>query len=70
MKELKWLNAYQIITKETILFIHKIIFDSQPKSMTQLFTFSLMNSQNHRYVRKSIVIDPFPTRKGRKSLVY
>ena len=25
IKELNWLNAYQIITKETIIFIHKII---------------------------------------------
>ena len=70
MKELKWLNAYQIITKETILFIHKIIYENQPKSMTKFFTFSLTNSQNHRYARKSIVIDQLPSKKGNKSLIY
>ena len=70
MKELNWLNAYQIITKETIIFIHKIIYNNQPKAMTQFFTFSLTNSQNHRYCRKSIVTENIPSSKGKKSLIF
>ena len=41
MSELKWITAYQIITKETVLFIHKVIHDNQPKAITNLLTFSL-----------------------------
>ena len=70
MKELKWINPYQIITKETLLFILKIIFENQPKAMTQFFTFSLVNSQNHRFCRKSIIADKIPSNKGKKSLTF
>ena len=70
MKELNWLNAYQIVTKETIIFIHKIIYDNQPKAMTQFFTFSLTNSQNHRFCRKSIVTENISSSKGKKSLIF
>ena len=28
MNELKWLNAYQIVIKESLLFIHKIIYNN------------------------------------------
>ena len=66
MNELKWLNAYQIVTKETLLFIHKIIYNNQPKAMTQFFTFSLSKSQNHRSCRKSIVKENIPSTKGKK----
>ena len=70
MKELNWLNAYQIVTKETIIFIHKIIYDNKPKAMTQFFTFSLINSHNHRFCRKSIVTEKIPSNKGKKSLIF
>ena len=70
MNELKWLNAYQIVIKESLLFIHKILYNNQPKAMTELFTFSLSNSQNLRSCRKSIVKENIPSTKGKKALIF
>ena len=38
--------------------------------MTQFFIFSLSNSQNHRFCRKSIVTEKIPSIKGKKSLIF
>ena len=39
MCELKWMTIYQIIMMERIDLIHKAIFENQPKSIYNLFTF-------------------------------
>ena len=70
MSDLKWLTAYQLITKETIMFIHKIIYDNQPKSITNLITFSLSKSQNHRSSRKSLIAEDHKSKRVRKSIIY
>ena len=55
MGKLNWLTAYQLITKETVLFTNKIVFNNQPQSITNLITFSLYHSQNVRSIRKPII---------------
>ena len=70
MDKLNWLTAYQIIIKESVLFIHKVVFNNQPKAITDLITFSLNNSQNIRQVRKPIVIEDHKSLKAKKSIIY
>ena len=70
MSKLKWLTAYQVIMKESVLFIHKVIFNNQPKSTWDLITFWLNSSQNYRSSRKPIVIDDHHSKKVKKSLIY
>ena len=70
MNHIKWITAYQIITKETVLFIHKVIYDNQLKAITQLFKFSLSNSQNHRVSRKYLVVEDHNSKCIKKSLIY
>ena len=55
MKALKWNTVYHMIIMESILFIHKCVFENSPKSITQLLTFSLRRPQNSRNTRKPLV---------------
>ena len=63
MNELNWLPIYQIITKETILFYHKVIFENQPPAITKYISYSLANSQNCRQSRKPLIKDSHRSKK-------
>ena len=63
MNELSWLPIYQMVTKETILFFHKVVFDNQPPAITKYISFSLSNSQNCRQSRKSLIIQNHKSKK-------
>merc|ERR1712101_29806 len=69
MGKLNWLTAYQLITKETVLSIHKIIFNNQPQSITNLITFSLCRSQNVCSVHKPIIKEEHNPSKAKKSII-
>ena len=70
MNELKWLTAYQMIAKEAILFIHKVIYNNQPQAICNLITFSLSKSQNICSARKPIIAEYHNSKKVSKSLIY
>ena len=70
MQELGWLTAYQLITKETILFVHKTLYNSKPISIYELFTFSINETQNIRSIRKPMVRDYHQSQKAHRSLLY
>ena len=70
MGKLNWLTAYQLITKETVLFTHKIVFNNQPQSMTNLITFSLHHSQNVRSICKPIIKEEHNPSKAKKSIIF
>ena len=70
MAKLNWLTAYQLITKETVLFIHKIFFNNQPPTITNLITFSLCHSQNVRSVRKPIIKEEHNPSMAKKSIIF
>ena len=63
MKELKWLTAYQLITKEAVLFMHKVIYNNQPQAISELITFSISNNVNIRATRKPIIINIHNSKK-------
>ena len=67
IQELGWLTAYQLITKETILFVHKILYNSKPISIYELFTFSINETQNIRSIRKPMVRDYHQSQKAHRS---
>ena len=71
MDKLNWLTAYQIITKEAVLFTHKIVFNKQPQSITNLITFSLCRSQNvHSVQKKPMIKDDHNPQKAQKSIIF
>ena len=70
MKELKMLTIHHLIVKETILFIHKVIFNTSPDSINELLTYSVNGSQNIRSIRKPRVKVNHNSEKVRQSLIY
>ena len=70
MSELNLLPIYQMITKESILFFHKVVFDNQPAAITQYISFSLSNSQNCRQSRKSLIKENHPSKKMYQTIIH
>ena len=70
MDKLNWLTAYQIITKEAVLFTHKIVFNKQPQSITNLIIFSLCQSQNVHSAQKPMIKDNHNPQKAPKSIFF
>ena len=55
LNKLNWLSYYQIIIHESIKLIHRISYESQPPSLSQLLYHSLVRSEIDRQVRKPSV---------------
>ena len=55
MKLLGWVTVYHMVVMESILFIHKCIYENCPSTITELITFSINRDINVRNVRKPIV---------------
>ena len=71
MDKLHWLTAYQIITKEAVLFTHKIVFNKQPQPITNLIIFSLIRFQNvHSAQKPMIKEDHNPQKKAPKFIFF
>ena len=70
MKALKWNTIYHMIIMESVLFIHKCVFENSPKSITQLLTFSLHRSQNSRNTRKPLVKRQALSVKDKQTLIF
>ena len=70
MSELNWLPNYQKITKESILYFHKVFLDNQPAAITQYISFSLSNSQNCRQYRKSLIKENHPSKEMYETIIH
>ena len=70
MDELEWLTVHHMIIKESIIFIHKVIFENVPPAITNFYTFSLSNSQNIRSIRKPTIKYMSEFENARQSLIY
>merc|ERR1712240_557991 len=70
MSELKILTVQQMVMKESIQFIHKILFNKSPTSIFNLFTQSNCNNDNIRGVRKFIMKKSHKSNKVTNSLYY
>ena len=55
LNKLNWLSYYQIIIHESIKLVHRISYESQPPSLSQLLYHSLVRSDIDRQVRKPSV---------------
>ena len=69
MNKLKFMTIYHMITKESILFIHKIIYNQSPDAINKLITYGY-NDNNVRKVRKPRVKAICNSSKLRDSLLY
>ena len=70
MQKLKWLTIPHLIMKESILFLHKVIYENLPKSIFDFYTYSHNSNQNIRSVRKIMVKNVSTSEKAKKSLIY
>ena len=70
MAELNMVTIHHLIIKETIQFIHKIIYNNSPSSITKLITYSMHKSQNIRSVRIPRILKLHSAEKVSQSLFY
>ena len=70
MKEVKMLTVHHLIIKESIGFIHKIIFNENPKCIFKLLEYNSQESGNIRKVRKMRIKYDIIYEKVRQSLLY
>ena len=69
MKSLGWVTIYHIIVMESILFIHKCIFENCPKTITELVTFSINRDINVRNIRKPFLEKQHNSNKVKQSII-
>ena len=70
MAELNMVTIHHLIIKETIQFIHKIIYNNSPSSITKLIIYSIHKSQNIWSVRKPRILKIHSAEKVSQSLFY
>ena len=70
MADLNMVTIHHLIIKETIQFIHKIIYNNSPSSITKLIIYSIHKSQNIRSVRKPRILKIHSAEKVSQSLFY
>ena len=70
VKELKMLTIYQMIMKDAILFIHKVIFNKKPSAIFKFITFGGKENSAVRRVRKPRIKIETNSSKVRYSLLY
>ena len=70
MSHLNILTVHHMITKETILFIHKIIFNNYPTSIYNMITYSINERNNLRSIRKPMIKYNHTSDNVKQSLFY
>merc|ERR1712115_342707 len=70
MTELKILTVHQLVMRESIQFIHKVLINKSPSVIFNLFTQSNCKNDNIRGVRKFIVKKSHMSNKVTNSLFY
>ena len=70
MKNLNWSTYYHIVITETIMLMHKCIFENTPSTITELITISLNRSENIRSVQKPMVINQTNSIKEKQTIIY
>ena len=70
MKEIKMLTVYQMIMKDAILFIHKVLFNEKPSSIMKFITYGAKKNKMVRRVHKPRIKFEHNSTKVRQSLFY
>ena len=70
MNDLKILTVQQMVIRESIQFIHKVIFNKSPSVIFNLLTQSNCNNENIRGVRKYMMKKSHKSNKVTNSLFY
>ena len=69
MHLLNWSTIYQIIMKESILLVHKSIYENKPKAIKQFYTYSLNTDRQVRSLQKPIIKDRHTSKCMNKTLL-
>ena len=69
MQLLNWSTIYQIIMKESILLVHKSVYENKPKAITQFYTYSLNTDKKVRSICKPIIKDHHNSKHMNKTLL-
>ena len=70
MEDLKMSTIHHMVIKESIQFVHKVIFNQSPKVIYDLFTYSNCNNKNIRGVRKHLMKKSHKSQKVTNSLFF
>ena len=70
MSELKLLTVHHLVVKESILFIHKIMFNNCPDSIANMITHSINERTNIQSSRKPMMKHSHLSDKVTQSLFY
>lgn len=70
MKEIKMLTIYQMIMKDAILFIHKVVFNERPSGLFKYITFGAKDNKMVRKIRKPRVKIETKSTKLRNTLIH
>ena len=70
MKELNFLTIHHMIVKETIIFMHKVLYNNSPSVLYNLISYSSVDDNNVRSVRKPRIKISHKSVKVINSLLY
>ena len=70
LNNLNWSSVFHMIIYESIMFIHKAIFEGYPKTINNMFTFSLRGSQNFSNIRKPMVKREPKGNKDKNTIIF
>ena len=70
MKDLNFLTIHHMIVKETILFIHKVLYNNSPSVLYNLISYSSIDDNNVRSIRKPRIKIQHKSVKVTNSLLY
>ena len=65
-----WLSFSQLITYESVKYMHKIVYEDQPPAITSLLQYNMAHIHVSCYIRRPEVIYKPVTEKVRNSFLY
>ena len=70
MKDINFVTIHHMIVKETILFIHKVLYNNSPSVLYNLISYSSIDDNNVQSIRKPRIKISHKSVKVTNSLLY
>merc|ERR1712240_340878 len=70
MSKINWSTYYHILIYESIMLIHKSVFEGTPQTIMDLITFSLNRTKNIRSIRKPLMKEQTNSSKLQQTVMF
>merc|ERR1712240_569579 len=70
MNKINWATYYHILIYESIMLIHKTVFEGTPQTIMDLITFSLNRTKNIRSIRKPLMKEQTNSSKLQQTVMF